>query len=33
MGVDLSIVWGVTQQALPTLKPSVEAILAEESLE
>jgi uncharacterized protein with HEPN domain len=29
MGVDLDIVWGVTQQALPDLKRQIQAILDE----
>lgn len=33
MGVDLDVVWGVTQQALPELKGSIEAILTEENKE
>jgi uncharacterized protein with HEPN domain len=28
MGVDLDVVWGVTQQALPELKLNIEAILS-----
>ncbi len=31
MGVDLDVVWDVTQDALPKLKPDIEAILAEEA--
>ena len=31
MGVDLEIVWGVIQKALPEFKRNVEAILAEEN--
>lgn len=31
MGVDLEVVWGVTQQTLPELKRNVETILAEEN--
>jgi uncharacterized protein with HEPN domain len=31
MGVDLQVVWDITQQALPTLKSTIEEILGKET--